>query len=677
MNVTALFHYPVGKTREYSQLREKTTHEYSILTTILVACVVICIPIRNRLVGRGYAPFGHFHILKWLNLALNRVISSNSIWASPAQGAKTTAHFFYLRMETFVQVTFWALFFAFLALSDTYNGDLIFIAKRLGRLSANCLTPVLFLSIRPSPLPETLYLSLLPIHKWLSRMVILQAVLHTALYCGFFEKNGTWKKAWKHANLAGWLCLVGYLLIAVTSLLRARNAAYKVFFANHYFWTWTVVFVLQIHVRPVSFTPYTVANVAILTGQILYRWRLSAVTRTRGDFRVVDVSPNLSYVEFPNYLIKQRAVSPGAHVRLTEWLLNLLVNLARQFLPNYHPYSLVLLPLDTCQKLIVRRSAFRFSSEQKYVVYGSFDAHLQLIRSRNTPEQFSISRLAVNARKVLVVVGGSAISFALPILRVMNYHGIPVKVVWVTRDYRDVLMLKFFDGYVHGDDFEIFVTGEIAKEHFSYGAVDLEAGPSDESEGENTDESECVDVAIGEDEEEESDEDEACAVNETFRSLSSEPEMDLVSFDDEISERRSLQTHRTSFSSANELFVPLLAGQKLTPELQVSQFNETVRQLHLDHRIYKGRPRLNHRYYNWCVNEEDFFTQCLGPVADENDHMVCCRDLPRRNKINNRTSTPDASRVWVVSAGPRALVQNVRLWARENGLKYHEEAFYV
>lgn len=677
MNFTALFHYPVGKSREYSQLREKTTHEYSILSTVLVVCVIVCIPIRNRLIGRGYVPFKRFHILKWLNLALNRVISSNSIWAAPARGMKTLAHFVYLRMEAVVQVTFWTAFFAALALSDTYNGDLIFIAKRLGRLSANCLTPVLFLSIRPSPLPETLYLSLLPIHKWLSRMVILQAVLHTVLYCGFFEKNGTWKKAWKNANLAGWLCLFGYVLIAITSLLRVRNAAYKVFFANHYFWTWTVVFFLQVHVRPVSFTPYTIANVAILTGQILYRWRLTAITASNNDFKVVDVSPNLSYVEFPNHLLKQKAVSPGAHVRLTKWLQNPLVNMAKQLLPNYHPYSLVLLPLDTCQKLIVRRSAFKFTPDQKYVVYGSFDPHLQLIKSRNSPGSFSISRLAVNARKVLLVVGGSAISFALPILRVMNYHGIPVKVVWVTRDYRDVVMLNFFDGYVHGDDFEIFVTGDLAREQFSYGAVDLEVGPEEETDSDVAEESECVDVAIGEDEEEDSEDEEACAINESFRSLSAEPEAANVSFEDEMEDTRSFTTHRTSVSSTNELFVPLLAGQKLTPELQVSKFNETVKKLHLDHRIYRGRPRLNHRYYNWCVNEEDFFTQCLGPVADENDHMVCCRDLPRRNKINNRTRTPDASRVWVVSAGPRALVQNVRLWATDNGLKYHEEAFYA
>lgn len=102
---------------------------------------------------------------------------------------------------------------------------------------------------------------------------------------------------------------------------------------------------------------------------------------------------------------------------------------------------------------------------------------------------------------------------------------------------------------------------------------------------------------------------------------------------------------------------------------------KTLQQLNLQHHIYKGRPKLNYRYYNWCVNSNDIFTQCSGPVMDESSNVVCCRDLPGRTHKSAPTSSLE--NVWVASAGPKSLVKNVKLWASENGLRYHEEAFYV
>lgn len=98
---------------------------------------------------------------------------------------------------------------------------------------------------------------------------------------------------------------------------------------------------------------------------------------------------------------------------------------------------------------------------------------------------------------------------------------------------------------------------------------------------------------------------------------------------------------------------------------------ETTRRLNVDKRIYKGRPKLSHRYYNWCINEG--FTQCSGPVEDENHNLICCRDLPRNKVVQEDIN---AEKIWVIGAGPRQLVENVKLWSSENGLKFHEEAFY-
>lgn len=46
------------------------------------------------------------------------------------------------------------------------NRDLLEITKRMGRISVALMPPLLFLTLRPSPLPHTLYLALLPLHKW-------------------------------------------------------------------------------------------------------------------------------------------------------------------------------------------------------------------------------------------------------------------------------------------------------------------------------------------------------------------------------------------------------------------------------------------------------------------------------------------------------------------------------
>ena len=58
--------------------------------------------------------------------------------------------------------------------------------------------------------------------------------------------------------------------------------------------------------------------------------------------------------------------------------------------------------------------------------------HTLFIGSKSS-QNFSLSKLLVNAKRLLIVIGGSAISFALPILRVMNYHGIPLRLFGLSK----------------------------------------------------------------------------------------------------------------------------------------------------------------------------------------------------------------------------------------------------
>lgn len=701
------FHYPDGKSKQYVECRQNATNKYGFVMGCIMLGFLAWIPLQNYLLGKGKWYLSRVHVLGPLNQRLDRITAwaeqnNRPLIRHTFESIKRAAYVLYLNSSTLFQICLWLSLFSVLALTDIHHGDLIYVTKRLGRLAVVSLPTIFFLTLRPSPLPNTLYLGLLPIHKWLSRVVVLLGVLHTIIYLGFFNRNHTWAKAWKYENLYGWAALFGFLMIVATSLLKVRDRSYKLFFLNHYFWLWVIVLCLPFHVRPVKTTLVNILNVSILSYQIFYRVKMTAVTLSPFDFKIVDVSPNIAFVEFPNLLIRNKAINPGAHVRITNRHPNFIVRAYKQLIPNYHPYTLVSLPLDRTQKLIVRKSSFQWLNGQRYCVYGSFDPKLLLVKSKNVPGQnFSISKLAVNARKILIVIGGSAISFALPLLRVANYHGIPVKVVWVIRDFRDIAVLRYFEGFVSGEDFEIFVTGNPTSSDSFY-ILELKNAPSygtfrstrlgfhteteasrvfysDEEDADVQQEVENVDVDLSDEEEAGSEYQRDCTSNllQSFGDSPILPEQEFSDVQDDtvhIDDITLRNSRRTShLHSINEQFIPPLEQDNEAHEYYV----KTIQRLHLDNHIYKGRPKLNYRYYNWCANANDIFTQCSGPVLDASSNLVCCRDLPGRHQMNAGELLPDVEKVWVILAGPKSLVKNVKLWASENGLKYHEEAFYV
>lgn len=731
MNITEYFHYPTKKTKESSQLRKYITEKYGDITTLLLLVVIISIPIYNYLIIHNFHQRFKSNFIRSFNLKLDHYIlhehhpnCRTASWKEKlltkiALALKSIVFNITLHSSTIIQLLFWTALLGTLSLIDINNGDLIYLAKRLGRIAANCLPAVLFLTLRPSPLPNTFYLTLIPIHKWLSRFIIFQSVIHTVLYIGYYDAKKTMSKAWKLENVYGWIALAGFLIIIVTSISGMRKRWYKLFYSMHYTWTWVIVVCLQFHVRPQPYTVYTFVNMAILIGQIGYRFYLTRVS-IKGEVKVIDVSPNLSMIEIPNNLISQPAHAPGAHIRLTNYSPNFMVRICKQLIPNYHPYTLVSFPNDKLQRLIIRKSNFKLYNNRKYLIVGSYDPHLLFIQSPSSLN-FALSKLKVNAKRLLIVIGGSAISFALPILRVMNYHGIPTKILWVIKDFRDVLILQYFDGFIHGDDFEIFITGETLikdqskalrneisyasniskKSHFS-SHFDLERDETTPLLGNSNEpqitlnlenQIENVDISMNSDDEDDSNSD--CTRSGTpvpicedlvqiddinaedifGDEVEDEYEQSVDEFEvtnDNINQQSNRSGSVSRKSSVNEPFIPyyLLSSSQQTKSW-VQQYKRLIRRLNLENKIYKGRPKLNYRYYNWCINEG--FTQCSGPVEDENHNLVCCRDLPRNKIVQEDVK---AEKIWVISAGPTPLVENVKLWASEYGLKFHEEAFY-
>lgn len=713
------YHFPTTKTPELLRWRNAVVNRWGAIATITIWALLMVIPLVNWLYKRGYRIAQRPPILpkvtRWLSqfespLALRTIMAPPAPplallapqWApqyteylalldhqSPQErrrrtrlvrwritvidGLKEFLYWLALRWNSIARIGFWAALLTFFAFIET-NNDYVWLAKRLGRIPAVCMPPILFLTLRPLPLPHTLYLGLLPLHKWMARLIVLQAIVHTIVYMAYFQfKLGLFHKAVKRENLYGWVALIGFIVIAITLVAHMRNRYYRLFYVSHYLWTWVIVIMLQVHIRPWNYRWYTVANVVILLWQIAARIYMLIFTKPRAAAGFVEVQqalPLFTVVQFPKQFLAVPAKNPGAHLRLTVLLKHWWRRWWQLAVPMYHPYTLALLPNDKTQLLIIRQLTFRLINDGDYVICSTYDPKLLFITKERQKSKsksgFQILKLHIAAKRILIVIGGLAVLFALPLIRVATYHGIPVKVVWVVRDFRDVQVLKHYENVVLGDDFEIYVTGEplLSRRRLFYFDRDCADALFDDtdpylrkfcdSHDDDVYENVEVDMALVP----EGDDD---AMDGSTALCGS-----LVPLQPRSHQLRKKPLMNDPF----EVYYSKLSSEH--SKNYVLQYRETVENLGISHRVYKGRPCMDHRYVDWCINEG--FTQCLGPVQDENNNLVCCQAI-QPNRV--RQTNIDSRDVWVVLAGPGGLVNNMKLWATQNGFNFHEEAFNV
>lgn len=621
---------------------------------------------------------------------------------------------FGIKMETRTNIvciiTLWSLFTLFVSTAET-RSDLLVVAKRTGRVSAALMPALLLLTLRPSPLPETLYLTVLPIHKWLSRIVVFKGVIHTVLYILYFRHKNTVSKLWKLANIYGIIAMFAFSLIAITSLPRVRRVAFKTFYITHYIMTWTSVIALHFHARP-GIPVITTLNVLILSWQICYR----LYHTTRVKFTVSTVSPTLALVEFPTDAINREMILPMGHIRINNVHRSLLKALWYNVIPLQHPYTISSLPKDKVAKLIVRRGEFPLESNKDYYVTGSFEPEIGFLHSpkqhnsqirqpllggmSGSPLYYNIS-----AERVLIIVGGSGISFGLPLYRLLNYNGISVRLIWVCKDMRDLNVLNWYRG-IQG--IECYVTGENDVEVDYYDDVKhgIDSAQTVEYYGSVDDDASEIDfTTMGREYKE------AHHISDP-PSLSSMPSrLSLVPLSPQTPRVPPVVQLESTPLPALKKFkhlqkrppaksVPVLPRESNVlskPSTKSLNFHEDVKIAtsgqcsyfatppHLQHlprssvpefdkmklpasvRIFSGRPDLGADDYAWCTQ-----TSCIGPRVVE-DRNVCCRDAPDSDEhkhVNKRN-------VWVVGAGPQALVDQAGDWAKEGGLRWHGEAFSV
>lgn len=749
----------------YKQKRSKITTQYGYYTFIVMIIFLAFIPFR-KCVHRFLDHIMGYRIRRRLRSLASR------------------ERLMFVNVRVIRYILLLSTILTLLTLLQTHM-DVCFIAARLGRVSVYCLPTVLFLTLRPSPLPHTLYLALIPIHKWLSRLIFLQGILHSLLYFIYFVTQGELYKILLFKNLTGVIALFAFLILVLTSLPIVRRWHYRIFFSNHYIQSWFLVIALYFHSRP-SIPFITITNVGVLLYQIYYKYKMSALS----EIKVHDVSETMSVIEIPNSAIRIKTLIPGAHIRMIDFPTNHLFKclLNGFFVPEQHPYTLATIESDSVQKLVVKRGDFKLENKARYLITGSYLPHLDFLAS-TADGGGSINSLAVCAgmKKCLIVVGGSAISFALPILRVLGYNGVIVKIIWVLRNHEDLKVLNYFKNIlVNNDSIDIFITGNYThyeKRQFREIVYDLHRkrekveanrerqylSPSLLKENKtnpkklsplNISEIENADIVRNYG---------ACKVRSlpenAFNGLESERDPkkflggrihrrgSIISLKEHTRSDESAEHDESTFENVDLEFngIPLDSQKKQNycqsdhqyhpdhinqnpdsfskepnclPRLDNSteligtcdssdditnDSNDTSRKGSLGSEVYDdlsnywilkglscriefGRPILGLYYYNWCLS-----SSCIGPMVDVSSGELLCYDQlnsaaaeeaennfyksalflkHKRARFCDCGGKPD-DKIWVISAGPKGLVNKVHLWADECGFRFHEESFSI
>lgn len=585
-----------------------------------------------------------------------------------------------------------------------FNSDIMITVKRLGRIPVALMPALVFLTLRPSPLPHTLYLMLIPVHNFLAYVIVLQSTLHSVVYLCLFWKEGVFFRKLKSVrNMWGVLTLLILILMGVSSSKMVRRSQFRMFYYIHYVGTWLFVLAVYMHSLP-KVTIYSMLTVCILLYQIWYR-----VVNTRSIvMNVVSISPSLAMMEFPLKDLARKPVLPSSHIRICLRSRNIFRRCIFYLVPLQHPFTLASLPSDETVRLIVRKSKFPLEVNSRYYVTGVFESNLDFISKRwekssvNSPDLFplsssqspssllmmSSSNYLISARKVLIITGGSGISFGLPLLHICNFNGADVRLLWVTRDSRDLRVLDHFKTNFKG--LEIYLTSTERDEQ------DLKI---DYVNSENLS---------------------SCGRNGSSREVElfpSQPILESTQFDNasintlnylkplvEVSPNTKYNTFSsfrfgTDFGSKNKdevNSIKLLSERNptnstrldtevlnLSPE-DVSEFREaqsavtsnigipfTIRdddnsinkiKIPKNVKLYFGRPKLSVLDYQWCI-EKDF----VGLSSTDN-----CN--PSNSDV---VHVEDLALAWVIAAGPPSLVAIARIWAGEYGLRFHEESFSV
>lgn len=391
-------HGPANDVGQYKRMRKAITAKWGLVTVGAGFAFIMAVGLLNLC-----SPT----LLKWLShrRQLRRLSKKPVPWYGLAVGL-------------------WAVGVAY-ALAIETRSDITYVVKRMGRVAVAMMPPIYFMTLKPSPLPNTVYLTLLPLHKWISRLLVLVALAHGVLYVYIYTQTGKLRKLTTIPNLCGIAALLSFIGIAVTSLAPVRRRAYGLFYAVHYSLAWIVLGLLYMHSVPPS-VGYQLSCAAILAYQALYRIYTTVHTRLQVQY----VSPTLYYVTVPREKVFRvfGECFLGSHVRVGGPLWN-----PRSWFESSHPYTIASLPEDRNLVLVIRKSRFPIRLRQTYALTGPY---------RTLPDQFMLAARSGHVKRALMVIGGSGIAFGAPVMRYLQQRGVRVKMLWAIREPQDAKVLR-------------------------------------------------------------------------------------------------------------------------------------------------------------------------------------------------------------------------------------------
>lgn len=331
-------------------------------------------------------------------------------------------------------VVVWLVFMALLLLIPWYLGiketpDYIHfkiglgMLKRAGRLGLSLYPLIIFLSLKPNPLPNVLYMHLIPLHKWISRILIASISLHSLGFFGFWIHKNELHKTFDKLMFPGVVNFFLLFIVLVLGIKGIRERCYKLFYALHIITAWVTLPLMYLHSMPEA-NLYIFGSLYLLVYHTAAKIYLSynirdKIDETNSYYTTSVPDSNLLLVRIPREKVVKASMKfkkeqdgsmltyflPGSHIRISPSLMN-----PKSWLFATHPYTIASLDHEEYVDLVIKKST-RFAqhlASQRYFCYTvslPFPAFDDFFFSRNLNDNITI------------VCGGSGLAFGIPLFK--------------------------------------------------------------------------------------------------------------------------------------------------------------------------------------------------------------------------------------------------------------------
>ncbi|CCC69647.1 hypothetical protein NCAS_0D00660 [Naumovozyma castellii] len=345
---------------------------------------------------------------------------------------------------------------AFFSSHYSWRKNLSVYMKRVGRLSYALIPLNLFYNLRFSNSMN--YIDLIPLHKWLSRILCLLALIHSIAFFIMWATEGVLVEAVSDPYMALGVAIFAMVIILMfCSLKPFRRRYYNAFYIIHNLMNFSFIIMTPIHSKPGIVFPLLITNIILLCLQIFIKmWFVKPVTVVK---KIVESDSSLVVIQFPRECIDRPDFSLITHVRISEY--------SSRWNPLFwiypsHPYTVASIAGDNTLDLVITENTFKLKEGHKYAMINYY------CQQSKIPPSF-FERDPARLRDVQIICGGSGIAFGLPIFRyLLNLENSGMEsnikrceLIWLINDVVQLDVLKHifkYDSMPENFTFRVFVS---------------------------------------------------------------------------------------------------------------------------------------------------------------------------------------------------------------------------